>query len=144
MTVRLRPHHLLCMLTFAGKGYTSQFVAQFESVVERLLAGQESIEVVAGPDEICSTMDEVLERHCTNDSVALRDEQAATSIAQLLHRPIEEGVVLALDQPFLAKMRSAFAAGTIRSGCSGCQWKTLCDEISECGFKKSRLAFPEN
>jgi hypothetical protein len=151
MTVRLRPHHLLCMLTFAGKGYSPRFVAHFESVVVRLLAGQEPIEIVEGPDEICSSLETGLEagleagseRHCTNASVNLRDEQAAESIARLLGHPIAPGAQFTLDRDLLFALRAGFADGTIRTACSGCQWKALCDEIAQGGFAASSLTFSE-
>ena len=38
MTVRLRAHHLLCMLTYVGKGYTAAFTANYDRIVERLNA----------------------------------------------------------------------------------------------------------
>ena len=49
MTVRLRAHHLLCMLTYVGKGYSPAFVENYEAIAARLSAGEE-IEMVAGPE----------------------------------------------------------------------------------------------
>ncbi len=55
MTVRLRAHHLLCMLTYVGKGYSPAFVENYEVIAARLSAGEE-IELVAGPDDICGPL----------------------------------------------------------------------------------------
>ncbi len=46
--VRLRPHHLLCMLTFIGEGYSPAFVAAYRGLVARLGAGA-TIEIVPAP-----------------------------------------------------------------------------------------------
>jgi uncharacterized protein len=139
MTIRLRPHHLLCMLTFAGKGYTPEFVRHFESVVSRIATGQEPIEIVEGPDEICSSLLAQADCHCHNASVKLRDQQAAEAIGNLLQLPIRAGEQFIPDSNLIQNLRSAFAQGTIRQACSGCQWKSLCDGIAQAGFAESRL-----
>jgi uncharacterized protein len=139
MTIRLRPHHLLCMLTFVGKGYTLEFVRHFESVVNRIAAGQEPIEIIEGPDEICSALANETDCHCTKASVTLRDTQAAEDISRLLQRPIRSGEQFLPNRHLVQTLRTAFASGTIRHACTGCQWKSLCDNIAQAGFSESRL-----
>ena len=39
MTVRLRPHHLLCLLSYIGRGYSPAFSANMTRVARRLGAG---------------------------------------------------------------------------------------------------------
>ncbi len=53
MTVELRPHHLLCMLTYVGKGYSPAFCANYDAVLARLSAGEEIL-LVDGPDSVCA------------------------------------------------------------------------------------------
>ena len=53
MTVRLRAHHLLCMLTYIGKGYGTAFTDNMTVIAGRVSAG-ENVEIVDGPDEICA------------------------------------------------------------------------------------------
>ena len=53
MTVRLRAHHLLCMLTYIGKGYSPAFTDNMTVIAGRVSAG-ENVEIVDGPDEICA------------------------------------------------------------------------------------------
>jgi hypothetical protein len=139
MTIRLRPHHLLCMLTFAGKGYTPAFVANFEQVASRIAAGNEAIQIVDGPDDICSALLTEATCHCHNPSVILRDRHAAAAIGDLLQLPIRPGANLPLHQNLLPVLREAFVTGTIRHACVGCQWKPTCDAIAENGFTETRL-----
>ncbi|WP_292282104.1 DUF1284 domain-containing protein, partial [Mesorhizobium sp.] len=63
MTVRLRAHHLLCLLTYVGKGYSPAFTANYDVVVKRL-AGGEDILIVSGPDDICAPLLSESEPHC--------------------------------------------------------------------------------
>jgi hypothetical protein len=139
MTIRLRPHHLLCMLTFAGKGYTPAFVANFEQVVDRIATGDEAIEIVEGPDDICAAVLTERDCHCHNPSVILRDRQAAEAISDLFSLPIRAGTSLLPDQTLLHVLREAFVTGTIREACGGCQWKPICDAIAEGGFVETWL-----
>jgi hypothetical protein len=139
MTIRLRPHHLLCMLTFAGKGYTPAFVANFEQVASRIAAGNEAIQIVDGPDDICSPLLTEANCHCHNSSVILRDHHAAEAISDLLQLPIRAGASLPLGQDLLPILREAFVTGTIRQACVGCQWQPTCDAIAENGFNETRL-----
>jgi uncharacterized protein len=142
MAVQLRPHHLLCMLTFIGKGYSPAFVANLEQVVRRLATGAEMVQIVAGPDDICAPLlgkDGVADCHCHRSSVIERDRLATEAIGSLLGRAIAPGTELLLSCADLDLLREAFAAGTIRQACTGCQWKPLCDDIAAAGFADTLL-----
>jgi hypothetical protein len=82
VTVRLRAHHLLCLLTYVGKGYTPAFTANYDVVVARLNAG-EDVHLVEGPDDICAPM-LADGHHCLNASITERDRQAMDAVAALL------------------------------------------------------------
>ena len=134
MTVALRPHHLLCLLTYAGKGYTPTFTANFDTITERLNAG-EAIRVVEGPDDICRPWLGEPEAHCRRDSVTARDRQAAADLTTLLGRPVAMTTAL----PDLAALRAAFSSGDIRTACRGCEWFGLCSGIADGDFDGTRL-----
>lgn len=137
MTVRLRAHHLLCMLTYVGKGYTPAFTAGYDVVVARLNAGEDAV-LVEGPDDICAPM-LACGHHCLNASVAERDRQAAEAVAGLLGRPLDAGTALTLDEAAVRLMRAAFAVKTTRQACTGCEWSALCTAIARSGFVETRL-----
>lgn len=138
MTVRLRAHHLLCMLTYVGKGYTPDFCDNYDGIAARLGAG-EAILLVAGPDDLCAPVVDGPDSHCRNDSVTERDAAATSAVSALLGLDLWPGTVFSLDAALLTTMREAFAAGTTRTGCGGCQWIELCDGIAGSGFGGVRL-----
>lgn len=127
--MRLRPHHLLCMLTFVGEGYSPAFVASYRRLAGRLSAG-EPIEIVSGPDDICAPLLSDEDAHCFGASVAGRDAAALADIARLLGRELEIGSVIASDPALFDKLRRAFSAGVTRRACTGCEWNSLCDRIA--------------
>lgn len=122
------------MLTYVGKGYTSGFVENYDRVADRLNAGEEDIELLDGPDDICEGLLCESHAHCFNEGVVKRDETARVSVSVLLGETLAAGQRLQATPDFLAKMRLAFAAGDIRQACRGCQWNRLCDRIVASGF----------
>jgi hypothetical protein len=136
VTVRLRPHHLLCMLTFAGEGYTPEFVANFAAIVQRIGSG-EPIELIDGSDDVCAPLEASGDTHCANASVGRRDRTALLALAEaglpVAIRPF------AVDAERLTEMRRRFAAGTVRAACRGCEWFDRCTAIAAAGFEASAL-----
>lgn len=139
MTIRLRAHHLLCMLTYVGKGYSPAFVDNYEAIAARLSAGEE-IEIVDGPDDICAPLLCGAQPHCLGESVAERDRKAAGAVAMLLAMPVAIGAVIRPNALLLGRLRRAFAAGSIRTACTGCEWSGLCDTVSDGGYAGVRIA----
>jgi hypothetical protein len=136
MTIRLRGHHLLCMLTYQGEGYSPAFTANFDAVVKRIALG-EAIEVIEGPDDICSCL--LLEKpdaHCLNESVIARD---ALALDQIKNEGLNSQTGLKLTAQHLAKLRTAFANNSIRAACEGCEWHGLCTGIAAGGFQQASL-----
>lgn len=133
MTVRLRPHHLLCMLTFVGKGYTEAFTENYIRIAARLSKG-EDILVVEGPDDICAPMLGEVGMHCLDDSVTDRDRKASEAVETLLGVPAGLGSSIRPSADFLQRMRDAFSTGSIREGCARCEWSPLCTGIAASGF----------
>ena len=136
MTIRLRPHHLLCLQTYAGKGYTPAFTANYDLIAARLSSG-EDIEIVEGPDDICTPLLNEPDPHCWRDSVTQRDQQAAADLQPLL--TANTGTKLTLTAALLEKMRKSFREGTLRPTCTGCEWSDLCTTIADRDFEGTRI-----
>lgn len=139
MTVRLRAHHLLCMLTYVGKGYSPAFVDNYEAIAARLSAG-EQIEIIDGPDDICAPLLCGAQPHCLGDGVIERDRKSAEAVATLLAMPVVVGTRIRPSASLLGRLRRTFAEGSIRAACSGCEWSGLCDTVVAEGYAKARIA----
>jgi uncharacterized protein len=138
MTIRLRSHHLLCLLTYAGKGYSPRFTANYDLIAERIARGEEIL-IVEGPDDICTPLLDDAESHCWRDSVIERDKLAARDLGRLLNMPIGTGISLVLAADSLHRMRAAFSEGKIRQACVGCEWSTFCDSIAADAFRDAAI-----
>lgn len=137
MAVRLRPHHLLCVLTYSGKGYSPAFTENFDRIAARL-AGGEAVSLVQGPDDVCAGWADAPEAHCRNASITVRDEAAIQALQPLLG-PLKPGAALLLSPALVTALRSAFQAGAIRRACHGCEWADFCTAIADSGFGEARL-----
>lgn len=129
MTVRLRGHHLLCMLTYIGKGYSPAFVENYDAIAGQLSAGADIL-LVDGPDDICQPLLCASDCHCLEETVVNRDQLALEAVSNLLTRELKAGTRLSLTAELLKKMRTAFANGTLRDACGGCEWSALCTHIA--------------
>lgn len=139
MTVRLRAHHLLCLLTYVGKGYSPAFIANMTRIA-RLIAAGETVEIVEGPDDICAPLLDGPDPHCERASVAERDRAAARDLDRWLDLEIRPGTQVSLGPDLFQRLRTAFAAKRIRSACTGCEWFGLCGSIAATGFEGAILA----
>ncbi|MCD2172962.1 DUF1284 domain-containing protein [Rhizobium sp. C4] len=140
MTIRLRGHHFLCLLTYKGLGYTPAFVENMTAVAMRINAGAKVI-LHAGPDDICGALTPADRAACNHDcakpETAALDEMAEKATAAVLGHGLDEA--FALDAEKVAQLRAAFLTGESRAACGLCRWRAVCDEIAQSGYAHTLL-----
>lgn len=136
--IEIRGHHLLCALTFAGRGYSRQFERDFTAIIKRMRAN-EMLHLVAQPDEICHSVKDCEGSHCFEPRIDKRDALALADISALLGRELKSGDQIRPSELFTATMRDAFRQNQIRRGCFDCQWRDFCDQIAADGFRDTAL-----
>ena len=73
--LHLRPHHLLCLQTFVGHGYSESFVRQMTLVKKQLTIDPSTpIELVEGADDLCRHCPNLTKGTCSSDKPAKFDE----------------------------------------------------------------------
>ncbi|TVR82274.1 MAG: DUF1284 domain-containing protein [Rhodospirillales bacterium] len=136
--MRLRAHHVLCVLTYAGTGYSERFCANMDRVIARLNAGA-AIVLKDGPDDICAPLVAAGPAHCRRYRVHVRDRRARAVLATLMGRRGPASGRLRLSPRRVARLRRAFGRGRARAACRGCPWSALCGRIAASGFVDTRL-----
>jgi uncharacterized protein len=138
--VDFRPHHLPCVLTHIGRGYSPEFVANYAHVIESLNKGA-SIRIVDGPDHRCAGFGCVIKEqgHCRSPVTAERDRRAAADIERTFGWKLTAGSFLRPTDHEWKLLRTHFAKGTIRSACEMCTWRSLCTSIARRGFPDVKL-----
>ena len=118
--IRFRPHHFLCALGYAGKGYSDSFTRNMTSiVVDRLRApdgAAAEIEVVPWDDDICAPCPNRRGHLCTaQDKITRLDTAHATALG------LAPGDVLRWGEA-LERIRANVAPGRLDTICAGCEW----------------------
>lgn len=134
--ITLRPHHLLCILTYIGEGYSREFTQNMTHIIERINQGERDIRITEAPDDICAPRIDAMRKgqdpdcHCFKARMAKRDRAAAEQLGPILGQTIKEGAMIHLSCDKIAEMRHAFRQGEIRSACKACEWFDLCSTVS--------------
>jgi uncharacterized protein len=140
MPVHLRGHHFLCMLTYRGFGYSADFTANMTAKIS-LIRGGAAVVLIDGPDDICAGMSKACTHatghDCRANDIVEMDHTAKAAVETMLARNLTDPAPLELAD--LEKLRSAFAAGSIRAACKGCSWYEVCDSIVADNFYGTQL-----
>ncbi|SEM09055.1 hypothetical protein SAMN05443999_112105 [Roseovarius azorensis] len=121
--LRFRPHHFLCALGFAGKGYSDVFTANLvHIVVDRLRAeggDQTLVEVVDAADDICAPCPKRRGLLCeTQDRIVTLDARHALALGLCAGDRLTWGAAQ-------VRMKSSVPPGSLATLCAGCQWLDL-------------------
>jgi len=140
--IRLRGHHLLCLLTWRGVGYTPKFTEKFGTIASQINTYKQiSIHIVKGKDDLCCTLDPdtTLDYHCDNQSNLERDQIALQDISTHLSTSLRIDHSFILTLRTLHKLREAFKQGVIRRGCQGCEWYKFCTDVANNAFQDTHI-----
>ncbi len=121
-TVRLRPHHGLCLLNFRGKGYSDDFSRNMAGMQEKLEENPEMLVCITkGADDLCARCPNRRGNACTSEHPPLFD----TNVLRMTG--FHYGQILTWE---------AFSGATrplvrcrLEETCPGCEWLSLCQEI---------------
>jgi hypothetical protein len=136
--ITLRGHHLLCSLHYSGKGYTPEFIENFDACIAAINDGA-PVRLTWGPDRICQPMIGHPNCHCHNLTIPVRDFFGFLMTSIVLRRLCFPPRVMTLDTRAVERLRSAFRIGLIRPGCIGCPWFFTCSRTAKAGNLTSKL-----
>ena len=129
--VILRPHHLLCILGFRGKGYSSRFVTEFAQLVSSLEDGEKgdnkSIRIVGRADRICHACPNREGHLCEKEGeIKKLDDQHSAALE------VSDGSTLTWGDA-KKKIKDRISLGVFHQICNGGSWKSLgyCQEALE-------------
>jgi len=146
-TIRLRGHHLLCLLTYIGRGYSPAFILSMTETATRLSAGEE-MRIVEGPDMLCAPLQNeghACAAHCHYMRTTERDRLALAAVNACLGITLDIGSRWRMTADHIHLMRQYFKdVPAFRRACTGCEWHELCDEIAARQFKGALLGASKN
>jgi hypothetical protein len=122
MMSAIRPHHILCLLAFRGKGYSEAFCASMAEKREHLLEGM-PFELVTGKDGLCETCPNWGGDFCASTEGRITAEELDLRIIQALG--LKEADTITLSS--ISDPLSALSVNNLANLCDGCSWRELAD-----------------
>jgi len=125
-TFSLRAHHLMCVTTYQGKGYSPDFVANMNRVWHALRSGAyPQVEVHAVADPLCQAcpnlQDPAEPTSCQfQRSIEARDRRLLAAMGW------EEGQIVELES--VMKYILTHHADLLSQVCVGCDWMAICGQ----------------
>jgi hypothetical protein len=118
MKAKLRGHHLICLNFFRGEGYSEDFIGNIYSVI-----GKESIEIVKGPDDVCSRCSYLKGDICS--SAEFTDEMIQHQDMEAL-RLLEFKPGMRVDWKMIADKLPGIIEEWEAQFCGGCGYRKVC------------------
>lgn len=130
-TTVLRPHHLLCLRLFEGRGYDERFTARMREVHTLMTASPETRFVLAaGADCLCAACPNRTEHQtCAlgEEDARMRDNNALAALGARVGEEYSFAEVL-------GRIRGKMTEAAFASVCGGCGWH----ETGVCSYGKLR------
>lgn len=74
--LKLRGHHLFCLVGFRGMGYSEEFAENMKNIHKGLKENPKTlIQLIDGVDHICEKYPEYKEYHCLDQNIFDKDKQ---------------------------------------------------------------------
>jgi hypothetical protein len=121
----LRAHHLICLLGFRGLGYSPEFLQDMTKIVFELLSCPETlIEVVYGPDDICTPCPFLKDGGCHEEGTHSEEITKKRDRAVMMRLGLVSGEKVtwyAVEQ----RIRSSISLQDLEQICQDCRWLPL-------------------
>jgi len=128
--MRLRFHHLLCILGFQGLGYDEKFVEGMKRIVQKIKESPDlEIKIIKGCDDICSACPFNIDGYCENEVVGgeERAKERDKQIAESLNLKAEDTLTV---KEVMDLLKKEIKPGDLAVICKDCPWLKMgyCEE----------------
>ncbi len=132
--MRLRFHHLLCILGFRGLGYDEKFIKGMERIIQTIKENLDlKIKLVEGCDDICQACPFNINGLCENEAVG-GEERVRERDRQVAGRLDLKAEDILTIKEVLDSVKKKIKPGDLSVICKDCPWLKMgyCEE----GLKK--------
>lgn len=124
-SIKIRAHHLCCMLGFQGYGYSPAFVTNMRKIISDIGSSPSSpIKLVSECDAICTSCPS--KRECAAQKSIHSHRIKKMDLAVLEKLNIAEGTVIEAKEAFRLINSKLNTASDIEDVCEICKWKRDC------------------
>lgn len=124
MTLRLRPHHLLCTLGYVGNGYSENFIKNMDYITSELNSNTPLlIQLSINTDDICICCPKKIDENaCIENSSVLEYDKRVLEVFGINEQVYEYSYLL-------SKIKSISTENNLYYICGDCSWHYCCDFI---------------
>lgn len=120
----IRPHHILCLNNFIGKGYSDEFSKNMAKVKIALECGVNvKVIITKGCDDICSLCPHRIEDKCDTEEKVTRFDKNALRVLEICENNYYRWKELC--DIFYKKI---VMQGRLQDVCGDCFWKSICEK----------------
>lgn len=120
--MKLRGHHLLCLLGFRGLGYSPEFVENMSGIAQRLRSSpQTRIEIVRQPDDICTPCPFLGKKGCRDKGPNSEKRKIERDKDVMGRLNVETGDKLSWLE-IRKRIRPSISPGDLDEICRDCEW----------------------
>ena len=118
---KLRPHHILCIMFFEGKGYSEDFVENMYAVKERLSDNLQQIIPTVNEDIICTVCPN------NNNGVCVSQEKVCGFDRKVLDLcGAAENTPILLSEITDSAIKNIIEKNLLKTVCGSCEWNYIC------------------
>lgn len=117
----VRPHHMLCLQFFEGKGYSEEFVENMMRVKQRLEQENPMVNIVEGIDDICVNCPNCNGKKC-------KDEESVQEHDLRVYAQVREEIGNCASWKEISNViqKNIIGPEKVREVCVRCQWSEIC------------------
>lgn len=124
--MKIRPHHILCLNNFIGKGYSNNFTKNMSDIKNSLTTLNKDIYISSCCDDVCQNCPHRNGRYCTtNKKVEMLDKKTLEILG------LKDNSSYSWDYLSFLFKQKVLQCNQLEYICSGCCWLELCTEITK-------------
>lgn len=119
----IRPHHMLCLQFFEGKGYSEEFVENMMRIKNELDQNNPEVSLVIGADMICENCPNRRGNVCVNEEDVLAHDQR---VFDRVKHVIKMDEISTWKEITDAIYENIIDAKCLKETCGHCMWSDIC------------------
>lgn len=125
-TIKIRPHHLLCLQFYVGRGYNENFVNNLNDIISNLNSNNYEIILVDGNDDICKCCPNLINNVCKDINKVKEYDKNILNLSHLDYKQYKYDKV-----KDIIKRNIIDANINLNIICKNCCWLTICNKIKK-------------
>ena len=117
--MQLRPHHILCIAHYEGKGYSEEFNIKMQAIIEALKSGGQ-FELTFWPDDLCASCPNLVGGICSSEEKVQRYDRLTAGLLGITEKECLNSEI------FKSAEEKIYEPDKFDQICSDCEWSYIC------------------